>query len=229
MLSPLAIILTAIAFFGGIGAGWFIRGERRQQRENLRHQRQAERCEALEQQLAASERKLRGLQGRQQEVLALTHRQKKQLASTRAALDEQIYRNRASSKKIEKANELLSQGRSERRTLQRQLQMLIRRTQAERSENNAPVIKDKPLTLRSVRGIGPAIARQLAALGITHLSQIAELDDAAIDTLDAQLKFPGRIRRDEWVAQARQLLGLGDAETIADTSAGDEGEHSKCA
>ena len=61
-----------------------------------------------------------------------------------------------------------------------------------------------------IKGLGPKIAQQLAALGITRFSQIAAWDEADIDRIDAQLgRFQGRIRRDSWVEQAR-LLAAGD-------------------
>ncbi len=52
---------------------------------------------------------------------------------------------------------------------------------------------------------------QLADMGITTFAQIAAWDDAEIDRVDAQMgRFQGRIRRDQWVEQAR-LLAAGDA------------------
>ncbi|TIX50616.1 hypothetical protein E5222_10180 [Alteraurantiacibacter aquimixticola] len=51
---------------------------------------------------------------------------------------------------------------------------------------------------------------QLAEMGVTSFAQIAAWDDAEIDRVDAQLgRFQGRIRRDNWVEQAR-LLAAGD-------------------
>ncbi|NCP10415.1 MAG: hypothetical protein GW859_00415, partial [Sphingomonadales bacterium] len=47
-------------------------------------------------------------------------------------------------------------------------------------------------------------------LGVTRYDQIAAWDAADIDRIDAQLgAFQGRIRRDDWVEQAR-LLAAGD-------------------
>ena len=54
------------------------------------------------------------------------------------------------------------------------------------------------------------VAEQLHALGVTSFAQIAAWDDAEIDRVDAQLgRFQGRIRRDDWPAQAR-FLAAGD-------------------
>ena len=64
--------------------------------------------------------------------------------------------------------------------------------------------------LTRIKGVGPKLAEQLNALGISELSQIAAWSDADIDRIDAQLgRFQDRIRRDNWPEQAR-LLGAGD-------------------
>ena len=64
--------------------------------------------------------------------------------------------------------------------------------------------------LRRLKGVGPKLAVQLQALGITRYAQIAGWTDADIDRIDAQLgAFAGRPRRDNWVEQAR-LLSSGD-------------------
>lgn len=64
--------------------------------------------------------------------------------------------------------------------------------------------------LTKLKGVGPKLAAQLNELGVTSFSQIAKWDDAEIDRIDAQLgRFKGRIRRDDWVSQAK-LLESGD-------------------
>jgi predicted flap endonuclease-1-like 5' DNA nuclease len=64
--------------------------------------------------------------------------------------------------------------------------------------------------LTRIKGLGPKLAEQLNGLGVTRFAQIAAWDEAEIDRIDAQLgRFQGRIRRDDWQAQAR-LLAEGD-------------------
>ncbi len=64
--------------------------------------------------------------------------------------------------------------------------------------------------LRRIKGIGPKLEDLLNSLGVTSYAQIAAWDDAEIDRIDAQLgAFQGRVRRDDWPAQAR-LLAAGD-------------------
>lgn len=79
----------------------------------------------------------------------------------------------------------------------------------------APVIATGADDLTLIKGLGPKLKAQLADLGITNFAQIAAWDDADIDRVDAQLgRFQGRIRRDDWVAQAR-LLAAGDSAGFA--------------
>jgi predicted flap endonuclease-1-like 5' DNA nuclease len=69
--------------------------------------------------------------------------------------------------------------------------------------------------LRQIKGLGPKLEAQLAALGVTSLTQIAAWTDADIDRIDAQLgRFQGRIQRENWVEQAR-LLAAGDEAAFA--------------
>lgn len=64
--------------------------------------------------------------------------------------------------------------------------------------------------LKQIKGIGPKLEKLLNSLGVTSYAQIAAWNDADIDRIDARLgAFQGRIRRDDWPAQAR-LLAAGD-------------------
>lgn len=67
---------------------------------------------------------------------------------------------------------------------------------------------DAPVT--TLKGLGPKVAARLGELGITSVGQIAALDDAQADALDAELgTFRGRMARDRWIEQAR-FLAAGD-------------------
>ena len=61
--------------------------------------------------------------------------------------------------------------------------------------------------LTTINGIGPVIEKKLHGLGITTFKQIADLDQDRIDEINEQLSFKGRIEREEWVAQAKKLIG----------------------
>jgi len=77
-------------------------------------------------------------------------------------------------------------------------------------EHNAPPpLLDAPGTpddLKLIVGVGPVIERMLYQFGITTYRQIARWSERDIDEIDRKLpEFPGRIRRDAWVTQARAL------------------------
>lgn len=77
-------------------------------------------------------------------------------------------------------------------------------------ERNAPPpLLDAPGTpddLKLIVGVGPVIERMLYQMGIATYRQIARLTEHDVDQIEARLReFPGRIRRDGWVTQARAL------------------------
>lgn len=64
--------------------------------------------------------------------------------------------------------------------------------------------------LTRLKGVGRKLAARLRELGITRFAQLAALDAAQAQALDAQLgSFQGRMARDRWVEQAR-FLAAGD-------------------
>jgi predicted flap endonuclease-1-like 5' DNA nuclease len=85
-------------------------------------------------------------------------------------------------------------------------------------ENNAPPPffgTGAPDDLKLIVGIGPVLERMLQQLGIASYRQIARWSERDIDEFDARLhEFPGRIRRDAWVTQARALHQSKYGETL---------------
>ncbi len=64
------------------------------------------------------------------------------------------------------------------------------------------------LSLRQIRGIGPAFERALLGLGIGTVAQIAALGADEIERIAPMIKARAdRILRDDWVGQAKRLLG----------------------
>ena len=64
--------------------------------------------------------------------------------------------------------------------------------------------------LKEIEGIGPALEKQINALGFYHFDQLAAWTEADIALVDAEMKsFKGRITRDRWVAQARIIVTEG--------------------
>ena len=61
-----------------------------------------------------------------------------------------------------------------------------------------------PDDLKMISGIGPALEKKLNARGIVAYRQLAMLGDEEIERIEAAIKSFGRIRRDDWVGQARE-------------------------
>lgn len=57
--------------------------------------------------------------------------------------------------------------------------------------------------LKLIAGIGPALEKKLLACGIASFRQLASLTDADIDQLEVRIRSFGRIRRDDWIGQAK--------------------------
>ena len=64
--------------------------------------------------------------------------------------------------------------------------------------------QEDDLTL--ISGVGPKLKDKLYNEGITQFSQIAAWKANDITTFDEKLSFKGRIKRDEWVKQAKALM-----------------------
>ena len=62
-----------------------------------------------------------------------------------------------------------------------------------------------PDDLAKLPGVGPQIIKKLNDAGIFHYWQIAAMKDEDVAKIDRDLKLGGRIRRDDWVEQARGL------------------------
>lgn len=80
----------------------------------------------------------------------------------------------------------------------------------------ADVAEEKPLTLDAARetgaddlklisGVGPKLEGVLNDLGFWHFDQIADWTAEQVAWVDSRLKFKGRIERDNWMAQAKEL------------------------
>lgn len=61
--------------------------------------------------------------------------------------------------------------------------------------------------LTQLTGVGPVLAEKLQEAGVTSLAQIAAWTAEDIDRLDAELNIKARAERDDWVGQAKKLIG----------------------
>ncbi len=78
-------------------------------------------------------------------------------------------------------------------------------------EGEQPTLFDAPRgghsdDLKHISGIGPKLEQKLNSLGIWHYDQIASWTQANMDWVNSAISFKGRIEREKWVSQAKQLL-----------------------
>ena len=59
--------------------------------------------------------------------------------------------------------------------------------------------------LKKLSGVGPALEKKLIAAGVTSLEQVAAWTEADVSKIDEELSFKGRIDREGWIAQAKDL------------------------
>jgi len=60
--------------------------------------------------------------------------------------------------------------------------------------------------LKEISGIGPAIETKLKADGIVSFRQVAQLSSAEVERIETEvINSTGRIQRENWIAQAREL------------------------
>ena len=57
-----------------------------------------------------------------------------------------------------------------------------------------------------IGGIGPKLMKGLHDLGITTLTQIAAWTPEEVERVETELKQVGRVAREEWIEQAKELL-----------------------
>lgn len=68
---------------------------------------------------------------------------------------------------------------------------------------DASAIKDD---LKLISGVGPALEKKLNAAGVQSLKDVAAFTADDVARVDAELSFKGRIEREEWIQQAKDLL-----------------------
>jgi predicted flap endonuclease-1-like 5' DNA nuclease len=71
--------------------------------------------------------------------------------------------------------------------------------------------------LKMISGVGPVIEEKLNSLDIYTFEQISKFSEKDRETVNEAIEFfPGRIERDEWIAQAKELVYTGgkDSEVL---------------
>jgi len=69
----------------------------------------------------------------------------------------------------------------------------------------APVGEAKVDDLSLIGGVGPKILKSLTDMGYTTYAQIANLTGDEIEKIEAEIKMSGRVAREEWIEQAKEL------------------------
>ncbi|QUJ77650.1 50S ribosomal protein L21 [Sulfitobacter albidus] len=59
--------------------------------------------------------------------------------------------------------------------------------------------------LSQISGVGPVIVGKLNDAGITTFAQIAAWTDEDVEAIEEKLSFKGRVGREEWIKQAKEL------------------------
>ncbi|WP_300057336.1 50S ribosomal protein L21 [uncultured Roseobacter sp.] len=59
--------------------------------------------------------------------------------------------------------------------------------------------------LKQLSGVGPALEKKLLDAGVTTFAQIAAWTDEDVAAMDEKLSFKGRIEREGWIEQAKEL------------------------
>ena len=59
--------------------------------------------------------------------------------------------------------------------------------------------------LKQLTGVGPAYEKKLNGIGVFTFQQVSKLNKKSKDILETLLKSPGRVERDGWVKEAKEL------------------------
>ncbi len=105
-------------------------------------------------------------------------------------------------------------------------------TAAEKTKETETVPETKPVLLTEprgglkdnltrIKGIGVKIEETLNKIGVYHFDQIANWSKEDIAWIDANVAFPGRVEREQWVSQAKALAAGEETEFSKRVDAGE--------
>lgn len=63
-----------------------------------------------------------------------------------------------------------------------------------------------PDDISLIGGIGPKIFAALTEMGITTFAQVASWSEADVERIEGEIKQKGRVAREEWIEQAKELM-----------------------
>ena len=76
---------------------------------------------------------------------------------------------------------------------------------APKAEKAAPAAAAGADDLKQLSGVGPALEKKLHASGVTTFAQVAAWTEADVKEFGEKLSFKGRIEREGWIEQAKEL------------------------
>ena len=145
------------------------------------------------------------------EAAARTAELERHLVEARAALGEAKARVEHLDRELKRAHEAELHARQalddERAKLQAGASAAVSRPAGIADLPPAPDGAADDLTV--IKGVGPVLARRLHELGITSFAQLAALTPEQARMIDDVIDFPGRVERERWIEQARQLAARG--------------------
>jgi large subunit ribosomal protein L3 len=78
---------------------------------------------------------------------------------------------------------------------------------ADKSEASEAPVADFVDAIILIDGIGPKGEETLKAMGVTKLTQIVEMSAEQIAELEEKIEKPGVVAKEEWVEQAKEMIG----------------------
>jgi predicted flap endonuclease-1-like 5' DNA nuclease len=85
-----------------------------------------------------------------------------------------------------------------------------RKPAAKKSSSSAsPAAEKATNNLQMIKGIGAVIETKLLEYGVNSYAQIAAWGSAEVEDFSQRLNFKGRIERERWVEQAKELMSGG--------------------
>jgi len=129
------------------------------------------------------------------------------------ALTEKLYKavNLPTRSEINTINKRLQEQRRENIQLRSEINKLAKQIASETKKThvttatvNSTLKEHKDLS--TIKGVGPKLVEKLHTQGIKTLEQIAKMKTAELEALDKQIGGKGRVLRDQWATQAKQLI-----------------------
>lgn len=100
-------------------------------------------------------------------------------------------------------------------------------TASQRSQTAKPIgFSNRPESvddLKRIKGVGAVIEETLNTLGVYQFSQIADWNEVNVSWIEESLSFPGRIKRENWIDQAKTLDAGGTTDFAKRVDKGDVG------